>query len=150
MRIISRLIHRNECKQKQQSGWTQLTKEQHLQDEYILHTVRVCSLAQVSHKKKKRLKAEDIEKRICNDGVLMVSVGNDIYMDIETKEQYELGALFGEELNYPEKDLYVASTKPMYYTCYETIQQKNLDPNDKVSVKELRNIYNEHFRQFTR
>ena len=147
--LISKIIRRNNLKDSHRDCRV-LTQEEINNAEYILHTVRVCSLAHISHKKRKRVKAEDIAKRICNEGVLMVNVCENLYMDIETGKYYELGVVFGEELKYPNNDLYVASVSPLYYMCYETIKQRKLDPNVKVSVKELRDIYNENFNQLSK
>ncbi len=127
--------------------WKNLTQEELKDVLYVLHSVRVCQLARVSHRKKKTLSAEDLAKRIVKKDVLMISVGCDWFMDIETGEHYELGKLFGEDLQKPTNKLYVVSESPLYYECYDVIQSKHLDPNSKFTARQLRRIYNEYFAE---
>ena len=123
-----------------QSGWMQLAHANDEEEKYILHKVRVCKLARVSHKKKKRLTAEDLKKRIVRENVLMINLDGNWYLDIETGKKYELGGIFGEELENPNAELYVASEKALYYACYDTIKRKDLDPNEELTASELRDI----------
>ncbi|MBQ8522648.1 MAG: hypothetical protein IJ458_03165 [Clostridia bacterium] len=129
----------------EKNDWKQWSDVELGKAEYTLHYVRVCKLARISHKKKKRITAEDLERRIVKKGVLMISVGGEWYMDIETGKHYELGKLFGEELQNPNNELYVVSENPLYYECYDTIKGLNLQPNDQFTARQLRNLYINHF-----
>ena len=121
-----------------------------LNTEYIFHSIRLCKLARMSRAKKKHLTAEDIQKRIVRENVLMVSDGPDWFIDIETGNRYECGKMFGEEMLQLENELYVASISSLYHECYDIVQDQHIDPNAKLNAKQLRQIYNDEFARRNR
>jgi len=117
---------------------------------YNLDDIKVCQLAVISNKKQRTLSSRDIISRIVKYDALMIAVKPNWYMDIESGKCYELGGMFGDKLQSPKNKYYIAGTESFVYTCYETIQDKNIDFNLQYSASEIRNIYNTYFENNTK
>ena len=139
--LINKLQHKSNKNVKE---FVQISKQELEQQQYTLHTIRLCTLSAISHRKQKILTSEQLLKRVERHDVLMVNVGYNWYMDIETGMRYELGGFFGDELEDLNNDLYISSERPLFHICYDTIKAKNYEPNDKLTAYELRQIYNDH------
>ena len=117
--------------------------------EYTLHAVRVGQLAKIKNVRPNKANAGLVKDTIVKEDMLMISVGDNWYMDIESGNYYEMANFVGSKLQNPNRDLHIVGYKPFYYECYDTIKSKNLQPNDMLSASQLRKLYKEHMEQYS-
>ena len=111
---------------------------------YKLDDIKICQLAVISNKKQTTLNSRDIVSRIVRYDALMIWVKPNWYMDIESGKMYELGGMFGDELENPNNNYYIAGTEPFEYICYETIKSNGIDINSEYSISEIKQLYKNH------
>ena len=117
-----------------QNDWVQWTDKELEDAQYTLHCVRVCRLVRKSNKLFKKTQC-----KLFKSDAIMVNVGDNWFMDIETGRYYEMATEVEST-----GTTYVSCESPLYYDCYDTVKSKKLQPNDKFTARELRSIYQEH------
>lgn len=117
--------------------------------EYTLHAIRVGQLAQIKNIRPNKANAGLVKDNIVKEDLLMISAGDNWYMDIESGEYYEMADFVGAKLQNPNHDLYIVGYQPFYHECYDTVKAKNLEPNDMLSAYQLRDLYKEHTDKYS-
>lgn len=80
------------------------------------------------------------------DDALLIFVENSGFMDIETGKVYKYKN--PADVHPSSKEVYVTSKSPVYYVCYETFKDMGIEAGTCLTVKQLREVYDEHSKRW--